>query len=83
MRAGSGQRCRMHGNHTHTRTEWSNVPAHFSTTSSDNREASEVSGLTLVSQPWETKSKSQFSCNSGPKHKLFSVREGEKETARP
>lgn len=71
MRAGSGQRCRMHGAHTHA--EQSNVPAHFSTTSSDNREASEVSGLTLVSQTWETTSKSQFSCNSGPKHKLFSL----------
>lgn len=32
---------------------------------SDNREAPEACGLTLVSHPWETKSKSQFTCNTG------------------
>lgn len=55
---------RMHTRHT---------LAHRSTSSTSSRKASEVSGLTLFPQPWETKSKGQFYRSSGPKHKLSSA----------
>lgn len=54
----------------------SDAPAHFSTSSSDNRESSSVGSHSHGKQ----NPKGQFSCNSGPKTQTFLCVWGRKET---